>query len=379
MLTHADDYPIHQTPEPIAYSGTDRNFYDRYFFNGYDLRAAEAGADPAAQPEAVFFGAAMGVYPHLNIIDASFSVIANGVQHSLHTSRFLNMERMATRVGAIHIEVLEPLRRLRVVVEENESGLRADLTFTGRIPALEEPRFTFRNGPRTILDYTRLTQNGSYEGWIEIHGKRTEVTPERWLGTRDRSWGVRPIGAQDPQPVAPPAAPQFYWLWSPLNFDDAVVLYHVNEDAAGKPWAVHGLYHPLNGEPVVMMDARSTLHFKKGTRHAASAELQLAPRDGAAYLIRLDPRFNFYMSGLGYLNPAWGHGANKGDNAVGCEEWKLAEVNPSIPIFFHVQALCRAELTLPDGSMKSGAGILEQLILGPHARSGFKGLVDGAG
>ena len=35
MLTQGDDFPLHQTPEPIAYSGTDRNFYDRYFFNGY--------------------------------------------------------------------------------------------------------------------------------------------------------------------------------------------------------------------------------------------------------------------------------------------------------------------------------------------------------
>jgi pyruvate dehydrogenase E1 component alpha subunit len=35
MLTKGDEYPIHQTAEPIAYSGTDRNFYDRYFFNGY--------------------------------------------------------------------------------------------------------------------------------------------------------------------------------------------------------------------------------------------------------------------------------------------------------------------------------------------------------
>ena len=34
MLTKADDYPVHQTPEPIAYAGTDRNFYDRFFFNG---------------------------------------------------------------------------------------------------------------------------------------------------------------------------------------------------------------------------------------------------------------------------------------------------------------------------------------------------------
>ncbi|WDA39496.1 hypothetical protein [Sphingobium sp. YC-XJ3] len=35
MLTKADDYPIHQTPEPVAFAGTDRNFYDRYFFNAY--------------------------------------------------------------------------------------------------------------------------------------------------------------------------------------------------------------------------------------------------------------------------------------------------------------------------------------------------------
>ncbi len=57
MLTKADDYPIHQTPEPIAYSGTDRNFYDRYFFNGY-----QRDGD-------LFFAAAMGIYPHLNVME----------------------------------------------------------------------------------------------------------------------------------------------------------------------------------------------------------------------------------------------------------------------------------------------------------------------
>src|SRR5215470_16050286 len=41
MLTKGDDYPIHQTPEPIAYSGSDRNFYDRYFFNGYSPDGSE--------------------------------------------------------------------------------------------------------------------------------------------------------------------------------------------------------------------------------------------------------------------------------------------------------------------------------------------------
>ena len=88
MLTKADDYPIHQTPEPIAVAGTDRNFYDRYFFNGY------------ARDGEVFFAVAMGIYPHLNVIDAAFSVIRAGRQHNVRASRCLSMERMDTRAGA---------------------------------------------------------------------------------------------------------------------------------------------------------------------------------------------------------------------------------------------------------------------------------------
>ena len=36
MLNRLDDYPIHQTPEPVAHPSTsDPNFYDRTWFNGY--------------------------------------------------------------------------------------------------------------------------------------------------------------------------------------------------------------------------------------------------------------------------------------------------------------------------------------------------------
>ena len=30
MLMPTDDYPLHQTVDPIAFAGTDRNFYDRF-------------------------------------------------------------------------------------------------------------------------------------------------------------------------------------------------------------------------------------------------------------------------------------------------------------------------------------------------------------
>ena len=75
MLTRADDYPIHQRPEPIACSGGDRNFYDRYFFNGYAKQGQR------------FFALALGVYPNRNVMDASFSVIHEGIQHNLRACR----------------------------------------------------------------------------------------------------------------------------------------------------------------------------------------------------------------------------------------------------------------------------------------------------
>ena len=93
MLSKADDFPIHQNPEPIAYAGVSRNFYDRYFFNGYYLE------------EDLFFALGMGIYPQLDVMDAGFSLIIEGVQHNLLCSRVLNHERMDTRVGDIAVEV----------------------------------------------------------------------------------------------------------------------------------------------------------------------------------------------------------------------------------------------------------------------------------
>ena len=49
MLTRFDDYPVHQTPEPVAHPSTgDRNFYDRYFFNGYARTATSSSAPRSA-------------------------------------------------------------------------------------------------------------------------------------------------------------------------------------------------------------------------------------------------------------------------------------------------------------------------------------------
>ncbi|KAI9002835.1 hypothetical protein DFJ74DRAFT_774904 [Hyaloraphidium curvatum] len=368
MLTKADDYPIHQTAEPIAFSGTDRNFYDRYFFNGY------------SKDGSLFFAAAFGVYPHVNICDGAFCVSRNGTQHNLHASRWLMHERMDTHVGPIAVDIVEPLRVLRVRVGDSEHPIRAELTFTGRTAAIKEPRFTRRIGARTLMDVTRMTQNGAWEGWIELKGERIEVKADATWGTRDRSWGVRTIGSADPQPMAPPAPFQFYWLWAPLNFGDRITLYHVNDDAEGEAWNQAGaMALTAGGEPEHVDRCRSEVKYVSGSRYAKEATITFEhdkKHGGGTTTIKLTPKFNFHMMGLGYMNPEWGHGMHKGELAVGYDEFKPAEIKSCAPPHLHVQAFVQAEMTLPDGSKREGCGILEQLVLGPHKPSGFKETLD---
>ncbi len=366
MITKADDYPVHQTSEPIAYSGTDPNFYDRYFFCGYGCKGEH------------YFAAALGVYPHQNVMDASFCLIDDGVQHNIHASRILNMERMNTSVGPISIEVVEPLKKLMLKIDENESGITAELMFEARVAPVEEPRFIRRNGPQTMFDYTRMTQNGAYEGWIDIKGKRIKVSKESSLGTRDRSWGVRPIGAPDSRPTAVPPKPQFYWLWAPLNFGDCAAFYAVNTDEKGFAWNESGKIALADGSEIFeASSAQSKLIFKKGTRHAKSAVIDLAFKDRPDVQIKLEPKFNFYMSGLGYLNQKWNHGAFKGKNVVGYDSIELAGVDENSFPCLHIQAFCEAVMT-DDSGEKKGVGLLEQLIIGPHGPSGFKSILDPA-
>ena len=128
MITSGDDYPIHQTPEPVQQVFTsDRNFYDRFFFNGY-WRDGEP-----------YFSVAMGIYPNVGIIDAAISVIADGTQHCVRASRILGPDRLDTRVGPISVEIVRPTRTSRIRVDHPE--IKADLRFEARVSPIEALRY----------------------------------------------------------------------------------------------------------------------------------------------------------------------------------------------------------------------------------------------
>src|SRR5262249_47969700 len=123
MLTRADDYPVHQTADPVAFVASgDRNFYDRYFFHGY------------APDGQLFFAVALGVYPNRHVMDAAVSAVYRGRQVVVRASRRAPLDRVETNVGPITVQVIEPLRRVKVRLAKNDYGLELEAEFAARGP-----------------------------------------------------------------------------------------------------------------------------------------------------------------------------------------------------------------------------------------------------
>lgn len=364
MLNRLDDFPIHQTPEPVAHPGTgDRNAYDRYWFNGFSREGD------------LFFAVALGLYPNRRVMDAAISVVRGGLQYVVRGSRLAPDERTDTRAGPISVEVVEPMRALRVVIAPNDFGIEGELVFRARTEALEEPRLTIRQGTRVFMDSTRFTQFGTWNGWLAIGAERVKIDASHVLGTRDRSWGVRPVGEREASGMPAPL-PQFFWLWAPLHFDDLCTHFQVNEDASGHAFASHGVIAPLLTacQPLEEMAAvHHSVQWEKGTRRARAATLTLVPRHGEPHVLALEPLLTFQMRGIGYGDPEWGHGVWKGEDATSGAVWQLAEIDPMEPWHLHVQQLCRVRF-----GARVGYGAFEQLVIGAHAPSGFKSLLDPA-
>lgn len=372
MITNFDDYCIHQTAAPIAQPAqSDRNFYDRYWFNGMDAQGT------------YIFEIGFGLYPNRHIMDGHFSVSTGGHQYAFHGSRRAPHERAETEVGPLAVTVVEPMRQIRVQLAPNEHNIACDLVFTAAsIPHEEPPNVMYDDG-HLIMHNSRFTQMGYWEGYFQIDDQRFEVS--RAYGTRDKSWGVRPVG--EPQGGAPgllSGDPGVYWCWNPINFGDFCTQMGTFEDREGRPTQVSADLLPLYADPadiprgedpglIKMTQVEHTIAWEKGTRRAASAQVYMVDATGTEYDIKLEPLLRFQMLGVGYNHAEWGHAFWKGELETAREEWDLEAMNPLEYQNLHVHQVVRATM-----GERVGMGTLENIVIGRHARSGFKDFFDGA-
>ena len=242
-----------------------------------------------------------------------------------------------------------------------------------------EPNQTMMDRTRVIMNTCRFSQFGRWEGRVRSGDQEVAVTRDRFGATRDRSWGVRPLAGG--APTAPGTTmPGIFWLWSPLQFDDGCLHMAVSEDTRGArtletavdvdelgdrpPWDAdetlrHGrrVDHDLTWEPGYRRARRATFTVEhldeRGTEH-----------------LELTPVGRVHMRGAGYTHLERGHGAWHGDLDVTGEELVHADVDPWDFTTAHVQQVVRVS------GDRTGAGVLEEVHLGPHAPTGLAGFVD---
>lgn len=377
MITSFDDYCIHQTALPVAEpSQSDRNFYDRYWFNG--IEETQGGW---------IFEIGFGLYPNRRVMDGHFSVAIGNKQYAFHASRRAPKDRKETEVGPLSVEIVEPMRQVRVTLAANEHDIECDLLFTAASVPHQEPANVMHDDGHLIMHNTRFTQMGYWHGYFSIDGNRYEVN--RAIGTRDKSWGVRPVGES---PGGAPGLmnnePGVYWVWNPINFGSFCTQMCTFEDRDGNPTQVSADLVPLYANPddipteedpdiIQMIDVQHEMHWEKGTRRAGSAHMQFKDKQGVSYDYTVEAGQRFYMLGIGYNHFEWGHAYWKGELEMGREEWNLDEVDELDYQFIHSHQVAKATLN-KGGETFEGVGTLESVVIGRHDRSGFTDFFDGA-
>ena len=358
-LSSWDDYPVHQVAETIQHPATsDRNFYDRYYFNCH-----QNDGDAFA-----IFG--YGQYPNLAVADA-FMVVVEGDSHRvIRSSRELG-DRMDMSVGPIRVEVVRPLEELRFVVEPNEHGVSADLLWRGSTPAFEEPRQYIRKHGRVLFDTMRLAQTGQWSGTITTGDTTFEVTPDSWWGTRDRSWGVRPVGEEEPAGIRTEGQMTGMWNYAPMQFEDHSILYMLNEHTDGTR-AIEEATRIWNDPE------RPTEHLGRpehhavvtpGTRHIESSTLRFPDAPEGPIEISVTPLLECWlMVGTGYgIEPDWRFGMYQGPLVVQGVEVDYARDTDRL--FGLVDQVGRFEQS--NGAV--GYGLHEFFFIGEFERYGLVG------
>jgi hypothetical protein len=408
MLSQYDEYPIHQAARPFAHiPSTDYSWDDGYYFGAFS-------AD-----EGVFLLTGMRVNPNADMIGGYAIINVAGRQYSVRVSRCWRRQ-MDTRIGPLAYRFVEPLRVIRLTLEPNDSALSFDLTWSGVAPAFEEDHHYAETRGRATTDKTRYSQPGAVSGFIQFQGKRYEVTPDRWAGDRDHSWGLyadrKPLGGYTewlpPRPV--PAVRRALRFWTLFTADQWSGFYHLHESESGEQVRMNdvfgspfeGMLFPgWEGRPVKLASARHELVFERGTRILKSAVLHLQDEQGRAWQQRFEVAAPPWVpQTMGYTPGSWKdggtmhtyHGSEElalewddfdfsrqpfeytaypprhGGARVSNEEISKAFGLGTPAQCYGVEYLARIELISPQGTLHRGQGHVECFVDGRFDPYGFE-------
>jgi hypothetical protein len=358
MLIGLDEYPFHQIVESFAGAATgDPSWNDGHYFGVTD----HAGN--------VSFTASLRLYPNNDVMDGFVCLRHRDRQYNVRVSRRLRPTIDTLRVSALGLEVVEPMRQMRLYLEPNDIGISLELLCRSSTVPARSPVETTRVDGRLVSERTTYEVAGACSGYVEVLGERLELTESTASFFRNHSWGMHP-GRGGPRPYAAPG-----------NASRRVpgvrqwVLFHLPDH--GGHFFVDPSGRRASGRGVLMYDDRLVpvtnvehdLTFYDGGRRLSGGTFSLTDADGATHDYRIEDLGWVYCQGGGYFggwNDGLGQGVYRGDEYAEGEVWDVShpttvvEADGNERTFDHDWAESFVRLT---GSAGTGAAHYECVVI----------------
>ncbi len=383
MLSARDDFIGHPSSAPFDDEGgspvarsTDPRFTERYWYTAHPIDGT---------PMLLDLG--LGHYPNRGVMDAFAGITLGREQHNFRATRRLGERPLDTQLGPLRFEVIEPLKRHRLSLAENPSGLRFELDFEASFPLAQEKLSLRQRKGQIEEDMARSTQFGRWRGWIEAAGRRHVVEPALWWGQRDHSWGLRTPMLTDATHAPVHEVRQFFWTWAMCQFADCGISLFFKEREPGAPYYLSGteFLRAADGS-VQQRELKVVGHDYQWAddplgQTLVSADLQLEFESGPARRLRLKTLpTRFYLKGglYGGLG-GWNHGDDRcsADGQVHAEHdvWQLNDAATRARARTLSDHVLEASLDGQDGAAGAtgaasaiGHGIIEYGVAAGYAR-----------
>lgn len=314
MLIGLDEYPFHQVTNTFGSAASS----DPAWNDGHYVCAANRAGTVALTSN-------VRLYPNNDVIDGFVCLRHDGRQHNIRVSRRLRPDIEHLGAGPLRLEIVEPLREVRLVLEPNRFGVALDITCHSTSVPYMGPIEISRADGRLVSERATYELAGTVSGWVEVDGARIVFDPAADASFRNHSWGVHPgrggprqYGAQ-PHRKRTPGTRQ----WVLFHLPDHNGFFFV--DPSGRAASGRGVVLTEDRiVPVVGVD--HDLRFYDGGRRLHHGSFTLTDVEGAVRSYDFTDLGWVYCQGGGYFggfDDGLGQGVYRGDYHDEGEAWDV--------------------------------------------------------
>ena len=267
VYSAADESFTHQLPTTFdQVHDPDPTWSDRcYFFAASAGRHDAAGQRLWQQPE------------HRTGLGYVKVSLADGRHWDLLSGRpVAGADRADLSAGPMRWTCVEPLKKWRLDVEPNDSGIEWELYYEPTAPMWELLPMKVRGKDGQMLaDMYHMKEPGRWSGWVQIDGQRISV--DGFHGGRDRTFGVRVSDKID------------FWLWLDAGFEDRAIEAWIIESYDGTVNYVDGgITHNDGTLSKRFVKIEHDVEFDGDRKRPVRAVLVFTDEDGATYRVTAD-------------------------------------------------------------------------------------------